>query len=391
MTSLVRTLFALIVALAAAGMTTSGSAQPAPSSEWSGVARVVSFGDLHGDYAKFVDMARDAGLIDAKGDWSGGQTHLVQLGDVPDRGPDSRKIMDHLMRLEPQARRAGGYVHALIGNHEAMNVDGDLRYVSAGEYAAFADRNSARRRAAYYAQWIAALTAHPPATGLPVFDAAYRAQWDIEHPLGFVEHRLAWSPQGRYGRWVAGHDAVIRINDTLYMHAGLGPLFVSATRDAMNGAVRGAIMGRPDPAFADILTNEQGPLWYRGLALNEEAIEAASLDAQLAHQGVARIVLGHTKRAPLVLPRFEARVILTDIAVPAGTVDPHGYLIQENGALTTVHRGQRIALVAGTHAELCAYLARVAALDPPDGPSARLSVACMAPASATPPSPAPVE
>ena len=68
--------------------------------------------------------------------WSGGATHLVQLGDVPDRAPDTRKILDLLMRLEPQARRAGGYVHALIGNHEAMNVYGDLRYVSEGEIAA---------------------------------------------------------------------------------------------------------------------------------------------------------------------------------------------------------------------------------------------------------------
>src|SRR5262249_13525691 len=57
-------------------------------SEWDGVARVVVFGDLHGDYAKFEDMLTQAGLIDAQGHWSGGQTHLVQVGDVPDRAPD---------------------------------------------------------------------------------------------------------------------------------------------------------------------------------------------------------------------------------------------------------------------------------------------------------------
>lgn len=381
--------FLLVAFLALFGAV--AAAQPAPVSEWSGVARVVTFGDLHGDYDKFVAMARDAGLIDAAGNWSGGQTHFVQLGDVVDRGPDSRKILDHLMRLEPQAKRAGGYVHALIGNHEGMNVEGDLRYVSAGEYASYADNRSARRRDAYYSQTVDYLRAHPPATGVPTFDAAFRAQWEAEHPLGFVEHREAWSPQGRYGRWIAGHDAIVKINGTLYLHAGLGIPFQGADRDAMNEAVRAAIRGAPDAAFADILTNEQGPLWYRGLALNDEATETANLVAVLGHQHVARIVLGHTKRAPLVLPRFDGRVILTDIAVPAGAVDPHGYLVEENGVLTAVHRGQRIALPGPAHADLCAYLARVAALDPPGGASARLVAACNAPTPAPAPVPAPVD
>ena len=144
MANLLRTIAVALVAFLGACAT--ATAQPAAASEWSGVARVVTFGDLHGDYAKFIDMARDAGLINAAGNWSGGQTHFVQLGDVVDRGPDSRKILDHLMRLEPEARKAGGYLHALIGNHEGMNVEGDLRYVSTGEYVSYTDRNTARRR-----------------------------------------------------------------------------------------------------------------------------------------------------------------------------------------------------------------------------------------------------
>ena len=389
MASLFRT---LAVALSAfLGACATATAQPAPASDWSGVARVVTFGDLHGDYGKFVAMARDAGLIDAAGAWSGGQAHFVQLGDVVDRGPDSRKILDHLMRLEPQARKAGGYVHALIGNHEAMNAGDDLRYVSAGEYASYADTRSARRRDAYFGSVVTYLRAHPPESGLPTFDAVYRAQWDAAHPLGFVEHREAWSQRGRYGRWIAAHDAVVRINDTLYMHGGLGPLFQTADRDAMNVAVRAAIKGAPVAAFPDILTNEQGPLWYRGLALNDEATERANLDALLALHHVARIVLGHTKRAPLVLPRFDARVILTDILVPTGSVDPQGYLIQENGALTAVHRGQRVPLTATTHADLCAYLGAIAALDPPGATSRQLVTACLTPPAAAPPPPVAVE
>ena len=358
------------------------AAQPARAlSEWDNVARVVVIGDLEGDYEKFVDMLQQAELIDARNTWSGGQAHLVQLGDIPDRGPNSRRIMDLLMRLEPQARRAGGHVHALVGNHEAMNVMGDLRYVHPGEYAAFADRRSARRRDQYYRATLAHLRENPPASGLPVFDDAYRAQWDGAHPLGYVEHRQNWAASGRYGRWVAGHDAVIRINDTLYLHGGLGPSFVNAQREAMNNAVRAGLREEPDPAWPDILENQEGPLWYRGLATNGEDAERAHLEALLAAQGVRRIVIGHSKVTSTVLPRFNGRVLVADIAVPRGHSDPHAFLIIENGAPVTMHRRQRVPVEASTPQATCAYLARIAAIDGNTGPVATLAQRCAAPAA----------
>ena len=68
--------------------------------------------------------------------------HSVQTGDVPDRGADSRKVFDLLRRLTDEAAKAGGRVHALLGNHEVMRMMGDYRYVSQGEYAAFRSLNS---------------------------------------------------------------------------------------------------------------------------------------------------------------------------------------------------------------------------------------------------------
>ena len=365
------------VILALAAMLGLLAAPAQAQSAWDNVARVVVIGDLHGEYAKFEDMLAQAHLVDARGNWAGGRTHLVQLGDVPDRAPDTRRIMDHLMRLEGQARRAGGYVHVLIGNHEAMNMEGDLRYTTPGEFAAFADRSSPRRRDQVYRRTVAAMQAHPPATGLPVFDAAYRAQWDGQHPLGYIEHRLAWAPNGAYGRWVLSHDAVIRIDDALYMHGGLGPEFEAFDIDTLNRAVRAALSGKPEIAGGphDIVHNEQGPLWYRGLALNDEAAESAHVAALLAHYGVHRIIVGHTKRYATVMPRFGGQVILTDIAVPDGAADPHAFLIREGAALTTVHRGHAVPLrVSGPG--LCAYLAEIAAADPAGSQNATLSAAC---------------
>ena len=80
-------------------------------------------GDVHGDFPQLIGVLRAAGVIDKKNKWSGGKTHLVQTGDVLDRGPDARKLLDFLITLEKQARSAGGAVHCLIGNHEAMNLN----------------------------------------------------------------------------------------------------------------------------------------------------------------------------------------------------------------------------------------------------------------------------
>ncbi|HJS58221.1 MAG TPA: metallophosphoesterase, partial [Vicinamibacteria bacterium] len=69
----------------------------------SGVSRVVAVGDVHGAYDNLVAVLRMAGLIDAEDHWSGGRARLVQTGDVLDRGPDSRKALELLMRLEKEA------------------------------------------------------------------------------------------------------------------------------------------------------------------------------------------------------------------------------------------------------------------------------------------------
>ena len=126
------------------------SRRPARRARQGAGERIVAVGDLHGDYGAWIDIARSAGLIDAKNRWAGGSAILVQTGDITDRGPDSLKIIRHLRKLEKKATKAGGRVIVLIGNHEAMNVTGDLRYVDPGEFAAFRDaHNEALRQAAW--------------------------------------------------------------------------------------------------------------------------------------------------------------------------------------------------------------------------------------------------
>ena len=173
--------------------------------------RIVAVGDLHGDYNVWLDIARNAGLIDAKNHWSGGKTILVQQGDVFDRGPDSLKIARHLKALQKEAPKSGGKVIALLGNHEAMNMTGDLRYVDAGEFAAFADsRSEATRQAAWDAngkRFVAEYKLkHPELT-----DQAIRDEWFKAMPLDRIEHDRAWAPEGELGHWALGLPAVAKV------------------------------------------------------------------------------------------------------------------------------------------------------------------------------------
>src|SRR6185295_8738687 len=110
--------------------------RPVPAAspcEWTGIERVVAIGDVHGAYNRFVEILKVAGVLDAATHWAGGSTHVVQLGDILDRGDDSRKVLDLVRRLEKEAQAARGQLHLLLGNHEAARMLGDLRLTAAGE------------------------------------------------------------------------------------------------------------------------------------------------------------------------------------------------------------------------------------------------------------------
>src|SRR5450759_1118045 len=189
---------------------------------WTGVERVIAIGDIHGDYKALTEVLRSAGVIDGKGHWTCGTTHLVQAGDILDRGRESRKVMDLLMSLEKEADKAGGGVHTLIGNHEAMNIYGDLRYVSPGEFAAFRTVDSAQLRGRFWDQY----------TGP---DA--KKKWEDEHPLGWFEHRAAFGPMGVYGKWLRSRNTIVKINDTIYVHGGISAKFLSMSLQQINEEV----------------------------------------------------------------------------------------------------------------------------------------------------------
>jgi len=297
--SLKRLICSAIVAIASLIAATAAAAAP---------ARLVAVGDLHGDYSAWLDIARDARLIDPKGRWAGGNTTLVQLGDVTDRAPDSLKIIRSLQQLAKQAPRSRGKVVVVLGNHEAMNLLGDNRYTTPGEYAAFVNGDSAALRDRLYAANQAKLEAAAKAANPAATPQQIRAAWMAEHPLGWVEHTIAWSPTGELGKWATANPAIMKIDGTLFVHGGISAEYARTPMDAVNKRVAAA-MAAADDSPASALTDPLGPLWYRGLVAADPEAQAAraaakppnppmtsdqELDAVLAAYGAKRLVIGHT-------------------------------------------------------------------------------------------------
>ena len=325
----------------------------AQANDWrvDNAGRVVAMSDVHGAYDAMVATLQNVGVLDADLAWIGGDARLVIVGDILDRGPRSRDVMDLLMRLEGEAQAAGGYVHVLIGNHESMNMIGDLRYVSKEEYAAFADDETEEQRKRWFDAYARRLAAPPD-------DEALRERFDAQFPAGYFALREAFSSKGHYGKWLLGKPIIAVINGTAFVHGGLSPVVIDYGLDGVNTTLQSelaayvraidtlmeaevllptdshydyaAIVERFMPSL-DVkpevlaaaktlqklddssLVATDGPLWNRSNVACSGIIEEHRLDAALAAIGAERLVVGHTPTPTrTVLQRFDGRLVEVD-------------------------------------------------------------------------------
>lgn len=352
----------------AAALCGAGAAGALEQYRWSGIERVVSIGDVHGDYADLVAMMRRVGLVDEAARWTGGRAHFVLTGDFLDRGAESRRVIELLMRLERESAAAGGAVHVLVGNHEVMNLLGDLRDVSPFEYLAYAPDESGEERARRFEEY----RSRSGNRRRPLEDV--EREFQERFPPGYFAHRALLGPEGRYGKWLLGKPALIVINDTAYLHGGISRAFARDDAAAINARIREAmadyIEAWQELAARDIIPfdmpfaerparvsealsgaigygerflrvdraeelNAESPFWYRGTALCHEWTEGETLRQGLASLGARQMVVGHTFVATArIVSRFDRRLIKADTglnrAVYGGRASA---LILENGEL----------------------------------------------------------
>jgi len=236
--------------------------------------RVVAIGDIHGDLGAARMALRMAGAIDAADRWIGGDLVVVQVGDVLDRGDGEKAILDLLHSVEKQARARGGRLIQLLGNHEAMNAQGDFRYVTVAGMADF-DPSPGLSFAAPGGGFGAG-GATPGASAAPNVAAARRA---------------AFKPGGPWARRLARLAVAVKVGDTVFVHAGLLPRYARKSLASLNKAMRLWLQG--GGGTPDWVNDSDGPLWTRAYASNNDEA-CATLGKALAALRASRMVIGHT-------------------------------------------------------------------------------------------------
>ena len=361
---------ALVTVLLNPAAQTSAAREETPY-EWSGVARIVAIGDIHGAYDTFVSVLVNAGLVNDRLDWVGGTTHLVQTGDIVDRGPDSRKVMDLLMKLEKQAERAGGRTHVLIGNHEAMNVVGIVDAVSAEEFASYTDAESPSRRDRVFEFFYKEQKDKAKAEGkVAPSRAEVRTDFESKCPLGYIEHRHAFGPKGRYGRWIRKKNAAIRINSIVFSHGDWSQDLAALGIHKFNELVRDELSGKA-PLTDGVAFRPDSPLQYRRLskvplARAEQEASRASVDRILSHLQATRMVVGHTLTGGFIESRFGGKHISIDAGMLELYRGGHQIALEIEGhSLRAIHPLGKVAIPNGLdETTLFDYLVEVAAVDP---------------------------
>ena len=236
--------------------------RPAPPAR-KAPSRVVAIGDIHGDLAAARRAFRAGRLIDDNDRWIGGSSVAVQTGDLLDRGTDERQLLDWIERLAGIAEASGGAIYRLSGNHEVMNVAGDLRYVTDKGFEAFAE----------YAQG-------------PLPDALREA------PAAARGRLMAFLPGGPWAKRLAPHPAVLIVNDSVFTHGGLVPKHLTYGLERMNTELAAWMRGLGK--LSPMLAGDEAPYWNRtyGDAVTES--DCNTLAGILAELGVKRLVIGHT-------------------------------------------------------------------------------------------------
>lgn len=240
--------------------------------------RIIVIGDIHGDFESMIKLLRTGKVIDTNNNWIGEDTIVVQVGDQIDRcrfidkpcnqvnyneGNDL-KILYFFTELHKKASKYGGAVYSLMGNHELMNVNGDLRYVSYDgleEFKEFKDYNSNKilGNSRYWA--------FKPGNPLSNFLACTRKMVLIIGSNLFV------------------HGGIIPEISKKYKISDLNQILSYYLWDKLNNSNR----------FNDILFDKDSPLWTRKYSKISSSLECQNNLIHLKDiYKVGKIYVGHT-------------------------------------------------------------------------------------------------
>ncbi len=235
---------------------------------------LLAVSDIEGNYEALGRFLVGNGVVGEDLHWTFGRGHLVFVGDIVDRGEQVTETLWLIHRLQFEARRAGGAVHFVLGNHEVMIAGGDTRYV--------------HERYLY-----------------------------TTHSMG-LDYEELFGPDTEFGRWFRRSPSVLRIGELLFVHGGLSPTFLERRPPLhrVNEAIAFSV-GRPreslDPELEWLLSSD-GPLWYRGYHRESERPRPEVLARLLAAYDARHVVVGHTVVPEVKFVDADRAVIGIDVA-----------------------------------------------------------------------------
>ncbi len=268
-------------------------------STFENVPRVLAIGDIHGQYSAILNYYINNKIIDENLNWIWGDGHIVMLGDVFDCGNQVTECLWLIYQLDIKARKHGGRVHMLLGNHEVMIMTNDTRYLNK-KYEVFSN----------------------------YFLRDYAGFFDVNSELG---------------HWLRDRNTIIKINGVVYAHAGISPqvykrrLSIGDINDYLRAYLHNPqVANQDDPIY--LLTRINGPLWYRGYITdfdNNIMITQEEVDKILNFYQAKTLVIAHTENDSIT-SLYNDKVIAIDVPIRNRVFIPQGLLI-ENGKYYCVY------------------------------------------------------
>ena len=247
--------------------------------EFDNIKKFVVISDLHGQYDTLISLLKIHEVIDKDGNWNFADNHLIVAGDHFSRGDKVLDILWFMFKLEKQAQTAGGKVHILLGNHEVMTMNNDLRYLNVK-----------------YAYTAGALQ---------------------------TQYYEFFSTSSVLGNWLRKKNIIVTINDNLIVHGGISQKIVDAKISAqeINHLFKNTILVSKGKELVEndkvaLLTGDDGPLWYRGYS-DTLSFHEDSLNTILSFYNVSSIIVGHTIM-PEITPRFKGKLFFIDCGLISG-------------------------------------------------------------------------
>lgn len=267
-----------------------------------GTDNVIALSDIEGEFEPFRNLLLAAKVIDRQYNWIFGKGSLIVAGDLFDRGKQVAQYLWLLYKLEDEARAKGGAVHVVLGNHELMNLSGDLRYV----------------RPEYYAN----------------------------AKLMQENYQNLYAPNTELGRWLRSKNVIEKDGQFLVMHGGMSPQLNALQLplekiDKISRAWYGVPINRvSDKATEPLVSGTISQTWYRGYFLDPKAT-AATVDSTLSFYKVQRILVGHDI-IDHVAPLYGNKVIGLDVNEHQGAHEAllilkgHYYRMDDEGNKTAL-------------------------------------------------------